>query len=178
MGRSVVRQASQGIAESPSGYRRDAELVTMGRSFQVAWDCADAAAMVSFWTHALHYEVEPPPPGHESWKAYWLSIGIPAEELAPDRDGSDAIVDPEGIGPRIWFQTVPEPKRVKNRLHLDLDVGGGRTVPLEERKERVRAEAARLIETGATRRRVYEEPDVDHYYETLADPEGNEFCIR
>ncbi len=34
----------------------------------------------------------------------------------------DSIVDPDGAGPRIWFQPVPETKVVKNRLHLDVKV--------------------------------------------------------
>ena len=87
------------------------------------------------------------------------------------------LVDPDGVRPRIWFQPVPEGKVVKNRLHLDLGVSGGRQVPLETRRRRVDAEAERLVAAGATRLRVLSEEGVDHYAVVMADPEGNEFCL-
>jgi predicted enzyme related to lactoylglutathione lyase len=51
-------------------------------------------------------------------------------------------------------------------------------VPIDVRRERVDAEVARLIEAGATVLRVHAEPGVDHYGVTMADPEGNEFCVH
>lgn len=150
----------------------------MTYSFQITWDCASPARMTRFWAAALGYQVEDPPAGHRTWNEYWLSIGIPSHELDPDGDGSDSLVDPAGKGPRIWFQAVPEGKAVKNRLHLDITVGGGRRFPLESRKQRVRARAEEMIAIGATLVRVLEEEGVDHYAETLQDPEGNEFCIN
>ena len=53
---------------------------------------------------------------------------MPGEDLGA---GADRIFDPQGPGPRIWFQAVPETKAVKNRLHLDIHASGGRTVPIE-----------------------------------------------
>ena len=73
---------------------------------------------------------------------------------------------------------MPEPKTVKNRLHLDLRVGGGRTVPLPTRRERVLAEEARLVAAGARRLYISETEGLDHFGVVLADPEGNEFCIN
>jgi hypothetical protein len=73
---------------------------------------------------------------------------------------------------------VPEPKVVKNRVHLDLGVSGGRQVPLPTRRRRVDAEAERLVGAGATRLRVLSEEAVDHYAVVMADPEGNEFCLN
>jgi hypothetical protein len=64
--------------------------------------------------------------------------------------GVDCIIDPDGGGPRIWFQVVPEHKTVKNRLHLDVHGSGGRAVPIETRRQRVDAEARRLSDLGAT----------------------------
>jgi hypothetical protein len=58
---------------------------------------------------------------------------------------------------------VPEPKTVKNRLHLDIHAGGGRTVPMATRKQRVDAEARRLAGLGATMVRALEEEGLDHY---------------
>lgn len=66
---------------------------------------------------------------------------------------------------------------VKNRLHLDLLVGGGRSVPLAERRERVVAKVASLARAGATVMRTTDTPEQDHYAVLLHDPEGNEFCV-
>ncbi|MEP6696560.1 MAG: VOC family protein [Pseudonocardiales bacterium] len=65
--------------------------------------------------------------------------------------GADRIEDPNGEGPRIWFQVVPEKKSSKNRIHIDVNASGGRGSPFETRRERVEAEAARLVSLGATR---------------------------
>ena len=147
----------------------------MATRFQVTIDCADPDRLAHFWADALGYRIEDPPAGFDSWTAYWRSVGVPEEELD---EGSDSIVDPDGRGPRLWFQKVPEPKVVKNRLHFDLSVSGGRSVPLELRKERVEAEADRLVRAGATRVRALQQPGVDHYAVAMLDPEGNEFDIN
>jgi hypothetical protein len=147
----------------------------MATRFQVTIDCADPGRLARFWVTALNYQMEKPPAGFDTWQTYWVSRGLPAEEVG---DGYDSIVDPEGVGPRIWFQPVPEAKVVKNRVHLDLAVGGGRQVPLATRRQRVDAEADRLVGAGATRLRVLSEEAVDHYAVVLQDPEGNEFCLH
>jgi hypothetical protein len=147
---------------------------------QVAIDCARPPVLTRFWALALEYVVEPPPAGFATWTAYWRSVGVPGDELddtgEPDSD-ADSIVDPAGVGPRIFFHIVPEGKVVKNRVHLDVGVGGGRDVPVEVRRERVRAKAEQLLAAGATRLRVLSEHE-NHYGEVMADPEGNEFCIH
>jgi hypothetical protein len=79
--------------------------------------------------------------------------------------------------PQIFLQEVPEPKVVKNRIHLDLQVGGGLEVPLAVRKRRVEAEVERLVRAGATRLRTLDEEVADRYFVVLQDPEGNEFCL-
>lgn len=105
-------------------------------------------------------------------------MGVPEEELPPEgEDTPESIIDPAGQGPRVWFQPVPEPKITKNRLHLDLKVGGGRDVPLPTRTQRVTATVQRLTKAGATVLRTMDEPDMDHYAVVLQDPEGNEFCV-
>lgn len=146
--------------------------------FQLTIDCTDPAVLTRFWSTALGYEIQPPPTGFPSWNAYWRSVGVPEDELDDDVDAADSLVDPTGHGPRIWFQQVPEVKSIKNRLHLDLTASGGRSVPLAQRRERVLAEEARLIEAGARRLHVLETEGLDHFGVTLADPEGNEFCIN
>ena len=71
---------------------------------------------------------------------------MPEDDLGA---GADRIFDPQGHGPRIWFQVVPETKAVKNRRHLDIHASGGRTVPIQTRRQRVDAEASRLAGLGA-----------------------------
>ena len=145
--------------------------------FQLAVDSADPSAQARFWAEALGYRLQDPPEGFATWRAYYASIGVPEDELG-DGDCSDSIVDPAGAGPRIWFQQVPEGKAVKNRLHLDVLVSGGRGFPLEVRRQRVDAEADRLVAAGASR--LPGPPDdsiVDHYAVAMLDPEGNEFDI-
>jgi Glyoxalase-like domain len=88
----------------------------------------------------------------------------------------NAVVDPDGNGPRIYFQRVPEAKTVKNRLHLDLNVGGGEGTPPEEGRRRVDAEVERLLGAGATRLGAVEEDG--GYFVNLQDPEGNEFDVQ
>jgi Glyoxalase-like domain len=149
----------------------------MPTEFQVTIDCADPALLVRFWCQALGYVPEPPPVGFDSWTAYWRSIGVAEDELGGD-DDCDSVIDPDGKGRRIWFQLVPEAKQVKNRLHLDLDVGGGRSTPIAERRRRILAESDRLVGAGARQLRVLEQDGLDHFGIVMQDPEGNEFCLH
>jgi Glyoxalase-like domain len=96
---------------------------------------------------ALGYELEPPSGGFATWDGWRRDIGLPEGYM---RTGADSIIDPDGGGPRIWFQVVPDGKTVTNRLHLDVYASGGRSLPLAERGRRVDAEAQRLADLGAT----------------------------
>ena len=147
----------------------------MAAHFQLVIDCADPEALARFWAAALGYELEPPPEGFASWDAYRRDLGVPEDELGT---GADCIVDPNGRAPRIWFQVVPERKTLKNRWHLDIGVGGGRAVPIETRRQRVDAEAARLADLGALLVGAHETEGLDHYAVAMNDPEGNEFDIN
>lgn len=144
-------------------------------SFQVTIDCADAELLARFWAAALGYELAPPPDGFTCWDDYWRDVGVPEEELG---GGAHLIIDPAGSGPRIQFHVVPETKMIKNRIHFDRHASGGRAAPIETRRQRVDAAAARLVRLGATIIRVLEEEGVDHYAVALKDPEGNEFDIN
>ncbi len=120
--------------------------------FDLAIDCADPAALARFWAAAL---------------------GYPEPESLPD--DRDVFLEPPADDlPRVYFQVVPEGKVAKNRLHLDLKVGGAGT--LEERKSRIDAEAARLVALGASDRRGPIE-EGGSYWVRMNDPEGNEFCL-
>jgi hypothetical protein len=146
----------------------------MTAKFQLVVDCADPEPLAGFWVAALGYEFEPPPDGYDNWDDYWRAVGVSEDELGL---GLDRIADPTGRGPRIWFQVVPEKKTLKNRLHLDIMVGGGRANPIETRRRLVDAEARRLEALGATVVRVDSTDGLNHYGVGMRDPEGNEFDI-
>jgi Glyoxalase-like domain len=145
------------------------------RSFQLVFDCSDSNRLAHFWADALGYQIQGPPAGFATWREFWIIKGVPASEAG---EGDDRISDPSGRGPQIWFQQVPERKSIKNRLHLDLNASGGRDVPIAIRRERVDAEAARLVSIGATRIESLETEGVDHYAVAMRDPEGNEFDVN
>ena len=90
--------------------------------------------------------------------ADWWCAALGYRRADPSRDPAEpiAIEDPTGAGPMIWFNPVPEPKTVKNRLHFDVD-----------------GDTAALLAAGATLVRAR---DGDIRWDILADPEGNEFC--
>ncbi|WP_175582672.1 VOC family protein [Nocardioides guangzhouensis] len=142
------------------------------REVQVTFDCADPAALSAFWAEALGYDVQPPPPGFDSWDAALEAWGVPPEA----RNSRSAAVDPEGAGPRLFFQQVPEGKVVKNRVHLDVRAAPG--LEGDARMEALEAECARLVGLGATRvRRVDPDGAMEAGFITLQDPEGNELCL-
>jgi hypothetical protein len=147
----------------------------MAARFQLVVDCADPEPLARFWAAALGYVLEPPPDGFATWDAYRRDLGVPEEELG---GGADCIVDPDGRGPRIWFQVVPDRKTVKNRLHVDIGASGDRSAPLEERRQRVDAEAARLADLGAVILGPLDSEGLDHYAVAMRDPEGNEFDVN
>ncbi len=144
----------------------------MATGLQVVFDCADPQRMTAFWSEAIGYQVQPPPEGFATWDDFLTSIGVPEDAF----NSASAIVDPAGSGPRIYFQQVPEHKTTKNRVHLDLNVGGGRETPVEVRRTRVDAEAERLSAIGATTVRSYEENG--EYWVAMLDLEGNEFDLQ
>ena len=143
--------------------------------FQLVVDCADPDRLARFWAAALGYELAPPPAGFASWDDFYCQLGVPEEELG---GGADRISDPDGQGPAIWFQVVPEAKSLKNRLHLDIHASGSRADPLDVRRRRVDAEASRLVDLGATIVGVLSQEGLDHYAVAMTDPEGNELDVN
>ena len=114
------------------------------RQVGIAVDCDDAARLAEFWEHVLGYARRPSAPG----SAYVTS-----------EQGDDS---PDGP-PFVTFQTVPEPKAAKARLHLDLFVDQA-----QQLVDEVLAAGASLVsrvEAGEWTTRV------------LQDPAGNEFCV-
>lgn len=93
----------------------------MARKLQIIFDCHDPRGLSEFYTKALHYKLQDPPSGYESWQQALKDWGIPED----DWDSASAIVDPEGIGPRIYFQRMDTPKLAKNRVHIDMNTSEG-----------------------------------------------------
>jgi hypothetical protein len=118
-------------------------------------DATDPHRLAAFWAAALGYVAEP---GYD------------------DPDGA-SIVDPDGVGATtIGFLRVPEAKTAKNRVHIDIRVGGKPPWDITRRESLIRAKAAELTAAGAmaVREEFYGE-HLDHT--VMLDPEGNEFCI-
>jgi hypothetical protein len=145
----------------------------MATKIQVVFDCADPDRVARFWATALHYKVQDPPEGFATWEDFLRQIGVPEERWSD----ASAVVDPDGAGPRLYFQKVPEGKVVKNRVHLDLNASGGRETPEDERRRSVDAEVERLVGEGATVLHPGEVRDGE-YWVVMQDPEGNEFCVQ
>ena len=101
----------------------------MSRHIQVTFDAHDPRALSSFWRDVLGY-VHPGPPGVDlpqdadplaAWDDFLARVGVPEEQ----RNTRSAIEDPDGHGPRLFFQQVPEDKVAKNRVHLDVRAAPG-----------------------------------------------------
>ena len=139
------------------------------RQVQVTFDCAEPQRVSRFWCEVLGYVLPPPPEGFATWEEF-------DRKLPPEDQGSwSACVDPSGVGPRLYFQRVPESKVVKNRVHLDVRVGTG--LVGEERLAALEAECARLVELGAVRVRLLPADDENESCIVMQDVEGNEFCL-
>ena len=139
----------------------------MTTGFQVVVDCVDPHALVRFWVAVLGYERE----HHDEQIRQLLDAGVATDDDVTTIDGelawrtAAACRDPEGRLPRLLFQTVPESKTVKNRVHLDVFVG-------DDRRD---AEVERLTALGATK--LWDGQQGPYAWVTMADPEGNEFCV-
>jgi len=144
----------------------------MAVGIQIVFDANDPTKLADFWAIALGYIVQPPPEGFDSWDEWATAMEIPEENWNDAR----ALVDPDGVGPRIFFQLVPEGKTAKNRVHLDVNAGGGHGTPIDERHERVDSAVDRLVASGAAVVGPIEKRG--EYWVVMQDPEGNEFCVQ
>lgn len=144
----------------------------MARTFQVTFDANDPAGLADFWAEALGYVIPPPPEGHESWDAWATAMAIPEERWNDAR----ALIDPDGNGPRLFFQKVPEGKTAKNRVHLDVTVARDASDD-DARWSAVVNEAERLEGLGAARL-AERRGMVGERWIVMLDPEGNELCLQ
>jgi hypothetical protein len=140
--------------------------------FQIAVDCTQPHMMADWWAETLGWLVEQPDP---EFIRQMIAEGYATEAETSTHNGSlvwttgAAIYHPDdqrdGPRRRIIFQQVPEPKTTKNRWHLDVRVGA----------DDVAVQKDRLIDRGATY--LHEGQQGPHTWVTMADPEGNEFCL-
>ena len=112
------------------------------RSLEIAIDAIDIARVLPFWRAVLAYR----------------------EEQVPDVGASPALVDPDGVGPAVWFQQMDAPHTERSRIHLDVDV------PHDVAPERVAA----AIAAGGW---IVSDRRAPGFW-VLADAEGNEAWVR
>jgi hypothetical protein len=139
-------------------------------SLQVVVDCANPHVLADWWADALGWVVEE---GDPAFIQQMIDQGFATADDTTTYRGvlvwktGEAIRHPDdptrGPRRRILFQLVPEPKTVKNRVHLDIRV------------DDVESEVARLVAAGA--KFLYKGQQGPSSWVTLADPEGNEFCV-
>ncbi len=141
-------------------------------SLQVVVDCASPHDLAHWWAETLGWEVEPQ---DESFIRSMVEQGLARDEDTTTHNGalvfaSAAAIRPaenSGSGqPRLLFQQVPEPKTVKNRIHLDIRSAEVVDLPALHR---------RLVERGATK--IGQGAQGPHKWIVFGDPEGNEFCV-
>lgn len=133
--------------------------------WQLTIDAADPHTLSDFWAEALGYQLE----DHDDQIQQLLDAGHVDESLTVRHHGRLSWIIGSalrGADRRILFTRVPEPKTIKNRWHIDLNVG----------REQVPAEVDRVVGLGATKVREVEE--WGQFHVVLQDPEGNEFCIQ
>ena len=128
--------------------------MAVARFTKICIDANDPLALGRFWADVIGYELE-------------------GDDRPADQREAGLVADEQW---RVWFNRVPQPKQVKNRVHLDLNVGGGLEADPQEKRARIAAEAERLVAAGAARQAEFDEGR--EYWLVMQDPEGNEFCIQ
>ena len=140
----------------------------MAFDFQVTIDSTAPHELADWWAEALGWQVEAQ---DEAFIRRMVETGAAAEQDTVRHRGAlvwrsgAALRSPDPDRPRVLFQAVPEEKTVKNRVHLDVRVGA-------DRRE---TEVARLVGLGATE--LWRQTQGPYEWVTLADPQGNEFCV-
>lgn len=146
----------------------------MAHPIQIVIACEDPNGLAEFWAAALEYVLQPPPEGFESWEDFADEMGIPEERW----NDISAVVDPEGVGPRILFERW-DGGTPNKRVHFDVNAVGGGGVDLDddERRARLSEQRARLEALGATFGREATGMAGEIWIE-MYDPEGNWFCVQ
>jgi hypothetical protein len=144
----------------------------MHTSWGLTIEAEDPARLAAFWAEALGYVETDPPDGFETWNAWLKHNGVPKKEW----NNRAYLSDPAGQGPTLSFVKVTEAKPTRNRVQLDLKVGGGHHQPPKKRRSKIEKAVERLRAAGAkVQREVEQDGTLDHV--VMTDPEGNEFCV-
>lgn len=146
----------------------------MAHSIQVVIACENPERLTTFWSEALGYVPQPPPPGFDSWEAFADELGIPVEQ----RNDIGAVVDPDGVGPRLLFERY-DGGAPNQRVHIDVNAVGGHAADLTdtERRAALQDERVRLESLGAVFKREATGAAGEIWIE-MFDPEGNWFCVQ
>lgn len=141
--------------------------------FQVVIDCADPHVLADWWAETLGWTVEPQ---DAAFIRRMIDEGYATDDdtrvyrgrlvwkegsaitRGADREAADYL--------RVLFQAVPEPRTVKNRVHLDIQVGAD---DMRRQLDALVARGAKVLHSGRQGPQVWT---------TLSDPEGNEFCVH
>jgi hypothetical protein len=139
----------------------------MAYDFQVTVDCTDPHALADWWAETLGWDVEPQ---DEAFIKDMIAKGFATDAETVHHRGrlvwrTGSAINHPSAGRRMLFQFDEAAKTVKNRVHVDVRVG-------EDNRD---AERDRLVERGATY--LWDARQGPHAWFTMADPEGNEFCI-
>ncbi len=124
----------------------------------ITFDCAEPKRLAAFWAAALGYQIgEDDPDFIQTMRDY-----------GHDPDASASVEPPDPTQPRLYFNRVLEPKVGKNRVHIDLGV-----VDMDAEVARLESLGARVVRRVTNTVGPYSET-----WTTMADPEGNEFCVQ
>lgn len=141
----------------------------MAYTFQITVDCSQPHVLAAWWAQTLGWDVEP---SNEDFIREMISQGFASEDdtelfegVLVWKEGAAILNKSNPSAPRLLFQLVPESKTVKNRLHLDVQVPD---VGLEEARSQLEKRGATFLHNGV---------QGPHSWITMADPEGNEFCV-
>lgn len=116
----------------------------IGRLGWIQIDCAEPEGLAAFWSQVLSVEIA-------------SRLGDPVQFVN--------LAAAEPSAPQVCFQRVPEPKTLKNRIHLDIAV------------DDVDVACARVERLGGRRRDAQDFHEHGYSWRRMADPDGNEFCL-
>jgi hypothetical protein len=145
----------------------------MGLNIQIAIDCTNPHDLADWWAETLTWAVEPP---DEEFIRSMVEKGFATDDETTRHNGklvwrAGAAIRPveelDAKAPqrRLLFQAVPEAKTIKNRVHWDVRLDGR---DKDEVRSELEARGAKFLWTAS---------QGPHEWHTMADPEGNEFCI-
>jgi len=133
-------------------------MIAMATLANITFACQDPSRLADFWGAALGYVKQEAPP---EFMEAWLASG-------GDPNGAAALVDPEGNGPRLFFEKKTKTPTTTIPIHLDLSAADR-----EAEVQRLVGLGAREVEAKTRTLGPYTER-----WTVMKDPEGNSFCVQ